>query len=76
MRRTISTKQPAKTEKIPFKEGLKKFGDSIVIDKGLNNISKLHVHTNAPDALLEKASELGVVENVSIDDIAEQVKNK
>jgi len=55
---------------------LKKCGDSVVIDKGIKNISKLHAHTNLPDALLEKASELGVVENVNIEDIAEQVKRR
>jgi len=51
---------------------LKKHGDSVVLDRGINNISKVHLHTNSPDILLEKASELGKLENVNIEDMVEQ----
>jgi len=46
------------------------------MDKGIKNVSKIHMHTNIPDKLLEKASELGLVENVNIDDMKKQVENR
>jgi dihydroxyacetone kinase-like predicted kinase len=58
------------------KNTLKKFGESIIINKGIKNVSKIHVHTNVPDRLLEKASELGLVENVSIEDMKKQVESR
>lgn len=55
---------------------LKKYGDSIVLDKGIKNVSKIHAHTNEPDEFLEKASEFGLVENVNIDDMKKQVERR
>lgn len=51
-------------------------GDSIVIDKGIDNYAKIHIHTNTPDMVLEKVSDLGVISNIVIDDMKRQIVDK
>jgi dihydroxyacetone kinase-like predicted kinase len=69
-------KKKQKVSDTAVKTALKKYGESIIMDKGIKNVSKIHMHTNIPDKLLEKASELGLVENVNIDDMKKQVENR
>ena len=51
-------------------------GSSIVIDKGMENICKVHIHTNDPDDILEKTAEYGDIQNVIIDDMKKQVVDR
>lgn len=51
-------------------------GDSVVIDKGIDNFLKVHIHTNDPDQVLETISEFGSISNIMIDDMKRQIVDK
>lgn len=52
-----------------IKNTISEFGDNIIIDRGVENVIKVHIHTNAPDNVLECASKFGIVDNVDIEDM-------
>ena len=58
-----------------IKKIIKSYGDSVIVDKGIDNFAKIYIHTNNPDQVLEKASELGKITNVMIDDMKKQIVN-
>ena len=54
-----------------FKKDLEKYGDSMVV-VGLEDIVKVHIHTNDPGLILSKALKLGELSKVKIDNMREQ----
>ncbi|MEG1255236.1 DAK2 domain-containing protein [Clostridium sp.] len=54
-----------------FKEFLEGHGDSLVL-VGLEDITKVHVHTNDPGAVLSKAVTFGPLSKIKIDNMREQ----
>lgn len=59
-----------------IKSAILEFGDSIIVDKGIDNVVKIHIHTNQPDNVLECVSKLGVVDNIDIEDMKKQVVDR
>lgn len=57
-----------------FKEQLSLYGDSI-ISVGNGNIIKVHLHTNNPGEVLEKALTLGELSDIKIDNMRFQHRN-
>ncbi|MFA9398610.1 MAG: DAK2 domain-containing protein [Clostridiaceae bacterium] len=57
-----------------FKYDLEKYGDSMVV-VGLEDIIKVHIHTNEPGVVLSMALELGQLSKVKIDNMREQHKH-
>ncbi|MFI3230183.1 MAG: DAK2 domain-containing protein [bacterium] len=57
-----------------FKEFLSTIGDSVVT-AGDDDFIKVHVHTNNPGAVLEKALTLGSIDNVKIENMRTQHNN-
>lgn len=54
-----------------FKSTLEKYGDSMVV-VGLEDVIKVHIHTNQPGEVLSKALALGELSKVKIDNMREQ----
>jgi len=54
-----------------FKQWLESQGDSIVTSEA-PGLLKVHIHTNHPGLVLEKAMELGTLSRIKIDNMAEQ----
>ena len=54
-----------------FKEELERQGDSIVL-VGLDDIVKVHIHTNDPGKILSKAVTFGELSKIKIDNMREQ----
>lgn len=54
-----------------FKNTLEKYGDSMVV-VGLEDVIKVHIHTNQPGEVLSKALALGELSKVKIDNMREQ----
>lgn len=54
-----------------FKEFLESHGDSLVL-VGLEDITKVHVHTNDPGAILSKAVTFGALSKIKIENMREQ----
>jgi len=60
-------------EQIKFKKSLEKVGDSVVVVDD-EEIIKVHVHTNYPDKVLNKALYFGKLTTVKIENMEEQQK--
>jgi len=54
-----------------FKNTLEKYGDSMVV-VGLEDVIKVHIHTNEPGEVLSKALAIGELSKVKIDNMREQ----
>ncbi|MFA6940842.1 MAG: DAK2 domain-containing protein [Clostridiaceae bacterium] len=54
-----------------FKNTLEKYGDSMVV-VGLDDVIKVHIHTNKPGEVLSKALAIGELSKVKIDNMREQ----
>nr|WP_143287273.1 DAK2 domain-containing protein [Caloramator quimbayensis] len=54
-----------------FKEKISDYGDSIVV-VGMENLIKVHIHTNHPGIVLEEAVKLGELSKIKIDNMKEQ----
>lgn len=54
-----------------FKRDLEKHGDSMVV-VGLEDVVKVHIHTNDPGLVLSKALKLGELSKIKIDNMREQ----
>lgn len=54
-----------------FKQWLESQGDSIITSE-VPGLLKVHIHTNHPGSVLEKAMELGTLSRIKIDNMAEQ----
>lgn len=54
-----------------FKNTIKGMGDSLIV-VGDENLIKVHIHTNSPGLVLEKAIELGRLSSIKIDNMREQ----
>lgn len=54
-----------------FKSTLEKYGDSMVV-VGLEDVIKVHIHTNKPGEVLSKALEVGELSKIKIDNMREQ----
>lgn len=54
-----------------LKQELMELGDSLLV-VGDNQVLKLHIHTNRPGLVLEKAAEQGVLFDIKIDNMEEQ----
>lgn len=54
-----------------FKEKITDYGDSIVV-VGMENLIKVHIHTNHPGIVLEEAVKLGELSKIKIDNMKEQ----
>lgn len=54
-----------------FKNTLEKYGDSMVV-VGLEDVIKVHIHTNKPGEVLSKALEVGELSKIKIDNMREQ----
>lgn len=54
-----------------FKNTLEKYGDSMVV-VGLEDVIKVHIHTNKPGEVLSKALEIGELSKIKIDNMREQ----
>lgn len=54
-----------------FKMELEKHGDSMVV-VGLEDVVKVHIHTNDPGIVLSKAVQLGELSKIKIDNMREQ----
>lgn len=54
-----------------FKDFLESMGDSLVL-VGLEDITKVHVHTNDPGAVLSKAVTFGALSKIKIENMREQ----
>ncbi|WP_142414452.1 DAK2 domain-containing protein [Hathewaya massiliensis] len=54
-----------------FKRDLEKQGDSMVV-VGLEDVVKVHIHTNDPGLVLSKALKLGELSKIKIDNMREQ----
>ncbi|MGF7057271.1 DAK2 domain-containing protein [Brassicibacter mesophilus] len=57
-----------------FRDELSKFGDSLLVVGG-ENIIKVHVHTNNPGDVLQKALNLGELIDIKIDNMKYQHRN-
>ena len=57
-----------------FKDFLESHGDSLVL-VGLEDITKVHVHTNDPGAVLSKAVTFGALSKIKIENMREQHKS-
>ncbi len=58
-----------------FKDYLQSIGDSIVMVSD-DNLIKIHVHTNNPGKVLERALKIGSLENIKIENMRVQHTNK
>ncbi|MDR1260115.1 MAG: DAK2 domain-containing protein [Oscillospiraceae bacterium] len=65
LKKDLNTKQ--------LEEYLNKLGDSVILVDD-NNVIKVHVHTNHPGLILEKALELGPLNSIKIDNESAAVK--
>lgn len=54
-----------------FKKKITEIGDSIVV-VGDENLIKVHIHTNNPGVIIEKALQLGFLSKIKIDNMREQ----
>lgn len=54
-----------------FKDKISSYGDSIVV-VGMENLIKVHIHTNHPGIILEEAVKLGELSKIKIDNMKEQ----
>lgn len=54
-----------------FKNTLEKYGDSMVV-VGLEDVIKVHIHTNQPGEVLSQALSIGELSKVKIDNMREQ----
>ncbi len=54
-----------------FKNSITSMGDSLIV-VGDENLIKVHIHTNSPGLVLEKAIELGRLSSIKIDNMREQ----
>ncbi|QCX34751.1 DAK2 domain-containing protein [Caloramator sp. E03] len=54
-----------------FKDRISSYGDSIVV-VGMENLIKVHIHTNNPGIILEEAVKLGELSKIKIDNMKEQ----
>lgn len=54
-----------------FKKEIEQYGDSMVV-VGLEDVVKVHIHTNEPGIILTKALELGQLSKIKIDNMREQ----
>ncbi|MDD6214638.1 MAG: DAK2 domain-containing protein [Firmicutes bacterium] len=67
----IVEKKDRSVNVLAFKQSLEKIGDSmLVIDD--DDIVKVHIHTNNPGIVLEKAVKLGTMINIKIDNMKHQ----
>lgn len=67
----IVEKKDRSVNVLAFKQSLEKIGDSmLVIDD--DDIVKVHIHTNNPGIVLEKAVKLGAMINIKIDNMKHQ----
>ncbi|WP_392486445.1 DAK2 domain-containing protein [Haloimpatiens sp. FM7315] len=57
-----------------FKEELSLHGDSMVV-VGLEDVVKVHIHTNDPGLILSKAVKLGELSKIKIENMREQHRN-
>lgn len=57
-----------------FKNTLEKYGDSMVV-VGMEDIIKVHIHTNEPGEVLSKALSIGELSKIKIDNMREQHKH-
>ncbi|MCX7884340.1 MAG: DAK2 domain-containing protein, partial [Caloramator sp.] len=57
-----------------FKRKISNYGDSIVV-VGMENLIKVHIHTNHPGIVLEEAVKLGELSKIKIDNMKEQHRN-
>ena len=54
-----------------FKNTLEKFGDSMVV-VGLDDVIKVHIHTNQPGEVLSQALKIGELSKIKVDNMREQ----
>ncbi|MBO8167830.1 MAG: DAK2 domain-containing protein [Thermoanaerobacteraceae bacterium] len=58
-----------------FRTSLESLGDSLLV-VGTENMLKVHIHTNNPGTVLEKAVAQGTLHDIKIDNMAEQHRTK
>ncbi len=58
-----------------IRNDLQEYGDSLMV-VGSDNIIKIHIHTNHPGEILEYALNIGVIGDISIDNMERQKEHK